>query len=93
MGSSGPAWPRSACTKGVNWTGVTQKVLIPARAAPVIAGLSPPAAPGWFTGSPATSGARREEGFRWGQIATASLVALSHGTNDAQKTMGVIAWR
>jgi phosphate/sulfate permease len=29
--------------------------------------------------------------FRWGQIATASLVALSHGTNDAQKTMGVIA--
>ena len=33
----------------------------------------------------------REEGFRWGQIATASLVALSHGTNDAQKTMGVIA--
>ena len=34
---------------------------------------------------------RREGGFRWGQIATASLVALSHGTNDAQKTMGVIA--
>ena len=33
---------------------------------------------------------RREDGFRWGQIATASLVALSHGTNDAQKTMGVI---
>ncbi len=34
---------------------------------------------------------RRDEGFRWGQIATASLVALAHGTNDAQKTMGVIA--
>ena len=34
---------------------------------------------------------RRETGFRWGQIATASLVALAHGTNDAQKTMGVIA--
>ena len=33
---------------------------------------------------------RRDEGFRWGQIATASLVALAHGTNDAQKTMGVI---
>jgi PiT family inorganic phosphate transporter len=28
--------------------------------------------------------------FRIGQIASASLVALSHGTNDAQKTMGVI---
>ena len=29
-------------------------------------------------------------GFRWGQIGTASLVSLAHGTNDAQKTMGVI---
>jgi PiT family inorganic phosphate transporter len=49
-------------------------------------------APGWSTGSPRNVMAkRREEGFRWGQIATASLVALSHGTNDAQKTMGVIA--
>ena len=28
--------------------------------------------------------------FRVGQIGSASLVALSHGTNDAQKTMGVI---
>jgi inorganic phosphate transporter, PiT family len=28
--------------------------------------------------------------FRVGQVASASLVALSHGTNDAQKTMGVI---
>ena len=28
--------------------------------------------------------------FRIGQIASASLVALAHGTNDAQKTMGVI---
>ncbi|MFF5563768.1 anion permease [Streptomyces sp. NPDC012623] len=29
-------------------------------------------------------------GFRAGQIGSASLVALAHGTNDAQKTMGVI---
>jgi inorganic phosphate transporter, PiT family len=28
--------------------------------------------------------------FRFGQLASASLVALAHGTNDAQKTMGVI---
>lgn len=28
--------------------------------------------------------------FRLGQIASSSLLALSHGTNDAQKTMGVI---
>jgi PiT family inorganic phosphate transporter len=30
------------------------------------------------------------KGFRLGQIASASLVSLAHGTNDAQKTMGVI---
>lgn len=29
-------------------------------------------------------------GFRFGQIFTSSLVALAHGTNDAQKTMGII---
>jgi PiT family inorganic phosphate transporter len=77
---------------GVNWTGVTQKVLIPAVAAPVIAGLV--AACGTWVIYRITRNVaqkRREDGFRWGQIATASLVALSHGTNDAQKTMGVIA--
>jgi PiT family inorganic phosphate transporter len=31
-----------------------------------------------------------KRGFRYGQIASASLVSLAHGTNDAQKTMGVI---
>jgi PiT family inorganic phosphate transporter len=30
-------------------------------------------------------------GFRLGQLASSGLLALSHGTNDAQKTMGVIA--
>src|SRR5918993_381522 len=29
-------------------------------------------------------------GFKLGQTVTASMVALAHGTNDAQKTMGVI---
>jgi inorganic phosphate transporter, PiT family len=29
-------------------------------------------------------------GFRLGQIASSGLLALSHGTNDAQKTMGII---
>ena len=77
---------------GVNWSGVTQKVLIPAVAAPLIAGLV--AACGTWLVYRITRKVlhrRREAGFRWGQIATASLVALAHGTNDAQKTMGVIA--
>jgi PiT family inorganic phosphate transporter len=30
-------------------------------------------------------------GFRLGQVVSGSLLALSHGTNDAQKTMGVIS--
>ncbi|KWX20754.1 hypothetical protein AFM11_28310 [Mycolicibacterium wolinskyi] len=34
--------------------------------------------------------ARTETGFRYGQIGSASLISLAHGTNDAQKTMGVI---
>jgi PiT family inorganic phosphate transporter len=34
--------------------------------------------------------ARRDKTFRWGQVGSASLVSLAHGTNDAQKTMGVI---
>jgi len=79
-------------SSGVNWSGVLGKVIIPALAAPFIAGLV--AACGTWMVYRITRNVmkkRREEGFRWGQIATASLVALSHGTNDAQKTMGVIA--
>jgi inorganic phosphate transporter, PiT family len=30
-------------------------------------------------------------GFRFGQVLSGGLLALAHGTNDAQKTMGVIA--
>jgi len=33
---------------------------------------------------------RQRDGFKKGQIFTSSLVSLAHGTNDAQKTMGVI---
>src|SRR5215216_4168542 len=29
-------------------------------------------------------------GFRFGQVISGGLLALAHGTNDAQKTMGVI---
>jgi PiT family inorganic phosphate transporter len=79
-------------TVGVNWNGILQKVIIPAFASPVIACVV--AAAGTWLVYRITRNVmvkRRAEGFRWGQIATASLVALAHGTNDAQKTMGVIA--
>src|SRR6201995_61208 len=79
-------------TAGVNWSGILSKVIIPAFASPVIACIV--AAAGTWLVYRITRNVlqkRRADGFRWGQIATASLVALAHGTNDAQKTMGVIA--
>ncbi|GAB3583465.1 inorganic phosphate transporter [Calidifontibacter terrae] len=79
-------------TDGVNWDGISKKVLIPAVMSPFIAGLI--AAIGtalvYFL-SKGASDRKRSEGFRWGQVGTASLVSLAHGTGDAQKTMGVIA--
>jgi inorganic phosphate transporter, PiT family len=83
---------------GVNWAGdgtkldgVIGKVVLPALFAPVIAATV--AAIGtWLIYRITRSVAEKyaETGFRWGQIGTASLVSLAHGTNDAQKTMGVI---
>ncbi|MEI3866226.1 inorganic phosphate transporter [Microbacterium sp. CCNWLW134] len=71
---------------------VMSKVILPALIAPVTAGLI-----AFATTKIAYAVTRRHDGrpdgrdgFRWGQIFTSSLVALAHGTNDAQKTMGVI---
>ncbi|MGI8456619.1 MAG: inorganic phosphate transporter [Propionibacteriaceae bacterium] len=76
---------------GVKWTGVLSSIIIPAVASPMIAGLV--AALGTWTIYKITArvaASSRTTGFRWGQIGSASLVSLAHGTNDAQKTMGVI---
>ncbi|GAB3757076.1 inorganic phosphate transporter [Microlunatus parietis] len=76
---------------GVKWNGVLVSVIIPAIAAPLVAGLV--AAVGTkmifriVAGLPEQ---QRDTGFRWGQVGSAGLVSLAHGTNDAQKTMGVI---
>ncbi|WP_251449193.1 inorganic phosphate transporter [Microbacterium sp. Marseille-Q6648] len=71
---------------------VMSKVVLPALMAPLTAGLIAFAATKLayaitrrYDGKP-----DGRDGFRWGQIFTSSLVALAHGTNDAQKTMGVI---
>lgn len=77
---------------GVNWSGVVQKILVPAALAPFIAGCV--AAVGTalvYLISRAASNRHKDRGFRWGQVGTASMVSLAHGTGDAQKTMGVIA--
>ncbi|RZL81879.1 MAG: inorganic phosphate transporter [Rhodococcus sp. (in: high G+C Gram-positive bacteria)] len=76
---------------GVEWSGVVSKILVPAVLAPVVACLV--AATGTWLIYRITAGVEeqaKEQGFRWGQIGSASLVSLAHGTNDAQKTMGII---
>ncbi|MCE3552201.1 inorganic phosphate transporter [Pseudonocardia sp. RS11V-5] len=75
----------------VNFGTVLTKVIIPAAISPVLAGLV--ALIGTWIGYRATARADRgtvTKGFRTGQIVSSSMVALAHGTNDAQKTMGVI---
>jgi PiT family inorganic phosphate transporter len=75
----------------VQWKGLFSKVIIPAGLSPIIAALV--AATGtWliYRISRNISDGARKHGFRYGQIGSASLVSLAHGTNDAQKTMGVI---
>jgi PiT family inorganic phosphate transporter len=78
-------------TSAIEWDGVLSKVIVPALIAPVLAGLL-------ALGATVIvyrlirnfARDRAERGFRWAQVASSSMVALAHGTNDAQKTMGVI---
>lgn len=79
-------------TAGVNWSGVFAKIILPALFAPVIAALVATVGTVLIYGiTKAISARHQEQGFKIGQITTASLVSLAHGTGDAQKTMGVIA--
>ncbi|MBV8066040.1 MAG: inorganic phosphate transporter [Actinobacteria bacterium] len=78
-------------SSAVHWRGVLGSVVIPALFAPVAAGIIAALAT-WIAyralrGVPEETGRRS---YRWGQLGSASLVSLAHGTNDAQKTMGVI---
>jgi inorganic phosphate transporter, PiT family len=75
----------------VSWDGLVGKVLVPALVAPVlafvVAGIGILLAYrilGRQRPGPVT------RGFRLGQLMSGGLLALAHGTNDAQKTMGVI---
>ncbi|MDQ2676233.1 MAG: inorganic phosphate transporter, partial [Actinomycetota bacterium] len=79
-------------TEAVLSDGVIGKVLVPALIAPVVA---------FTVGAIAivvcyrVVGRQRPgpvtRGFRGGQVVSGGMLALAHGTNDAQKTMGIIA--
>ncbi|MGZ6645124.1 MAG: anion permease [Solirubrobacteraceae bacterium] len=70
---------------------LVEKVIVPAVLSPAIAGLV--AIAGTVFAYVMVARLREGEarrGYRVGQIGSASLVSLAHGTNDAQKTMGII---
>ncbi|OII59485.1 MULTISPECIES: inorganic phosphate transporter [unclassified Streptomyces] len=76
---------------GVNGGVVLTKVLIPAVAAPLVAGVaSLVAARSTYKIGANIDAETGRKGYKAGQIASAGLVSLAHGTNDAQKTMGII---
>ncbi|MET8155318.1 inorganic phosphate transporter [Sphaerisporangium sp. NPDC005289] len=81
----------AAGASAVKGAAVVSKVLVPALPAPVAAILV--ATLGTYLVYTLTRNVpdgTRSRGFRYGQIGSASLVSLAHGTNDAQKTMGII---
>jgi PiT family inorganic phosphate transporter len=76
----------------MKWDGLVEKVLIPSLAAPVLGAIG---AAALMLVILALVG-RMSPGivnrvFRRLQIVSAGFVAFTHGTNDAQKTMGIIA--
>ncbi|SMG36666.1 inorganic phosphate transporter [Agreia pratensis] len=77
----------------VDFTVLVSKVVLPALVAPIVAGVVAFVATRLayaITRDPATGRGLGRGNFRYAQIFSSSLVALAHGTNDAQKTMGVI---
>jgi PiT family inorganic phosphate transporter len=79
-------------SKGVQWHGLAHKVVIPALASPAIGFLGAfllLLAIYWVFRWLNPGVANRS--FRLGQLASGTWVAFTHGANDAQKTMGVIA--
>ncbi|MHB8468587.1 MAG: inorganic phosphate transporter [Gaiellaceae bacterium] len=79
-------------SRGVQWHGIWQKIVLPGAVSPLVG----------FAGafllvvliyrlcfrlSPGVA----HRGFRYGQLVSGTWVAFTHGANDAQKTMGVIA--
>ncbi len=81
----------AAGTSSIHGQSIIAKVIIPAVLAPVLAGLVAMLATrlSYWIAKP-DERPRSHRYFRHGQLISASLVSLAHGTNDAQKTMGVI---
>jgi phosphate/sulfate permease len=80
-----------AAAESVKWAGILDKVIIPMLLSPlvgfVLAYLLMLAI---LWGFRRTNAHRTERGFRSAQILSSASMAFGHGTQDAQKTMGII---
>jgi PiT family inorganic phosphate transporter len=79
-------------SKGVQWHGVWEKVVVPGAVSPAVGFVAAflimvVIYRVFFRASPGVA----HRGFRLGQLVSGTWVAFTHGANDAQKTMGVIA--
>ena len=81
----------AAGASAIHGSSVVAKVIVPAVLAPIIAGIvSALATRLTYQLARPDEHSESRRYFRLGQLASASLVSLAHGTNDAQKTMGVV---
>ncbi|MEI4270499.1 inorganic phosphate transporter [Klenkia sp. LSe6-5] len=80
-----------AAAHSVQWLGIVEKVVVPMVLSPLVGfglGYLFMLAILWsFRGSNVT---RANRGFRYAQIVSSATMALGHGLQDAQKTMGII---
>jgi PiT family inorganic phosphate transporter len=75
----------------VKWSALLDSVILPALFSPVICfGVAAISTFLVYRLAKEIGEGRSKRGYRLGQIGSAALVSLAHGTNDAQKTMGVI---
>jgi inorganic phosphate transporter, PiT family len=89
-GLIGATWV-AAGSNAIQFANVISKVLLPLVLSPIIAGVI--ALAGTYFAYRITRRAKEatvKRGYRASQVVSASMVALAHGTNDAQKTMGII---
>src|SRR3954468_12458957 len=89
-GLIGATWVTGGAN-AINFNAVLNKIVLPAVLAPVVAALIAVAATYLaFRVTARADPGRVDRGFKLSQRVSASMVALAHGTNDAQKTMGII---
>ncbi len=92
IGGTAGAVLATAGSDAVKWKGIVDKVLIPTVEAPLLGfamGILIMLSLLWIFRNSHPGPLNRR--FRVAQLFSASLMAFSHGSNDAQKTMGIIA--